>query len=102
MANCISVKEAAEYTGYTAGHLRYLLSRGLVRGRKCGRDWFTTKETLDKYPGHQSAARPQEEELASCAISPRTHIPLHTQISNASLAQLEPASLAGCGFDHFS
>jgi excisionase family DNA binding protein len=45
----ISVKEAAEYTGYTGAHIRYLLAKGLVEGRKFGRDWFTTEEALDKY-----------------------------------------------------
>jgi len=45
----ISVKEAAKYTGYSTGHIRYLLIHGLVEGRKFGRDWFTTKEALNKY-----------------------------------------------------
>jgi len=45
----ISVKEAAAYTGYTPRHIRHLLAHGLVKGRKFGRDWFTTKEALDEY-----------------------------------------------------
>lgn len=45
----ISVKRAAEYTGYTGAHIRYLLAKGLVEGRKFGRDWFTTEEALDRY-----------------------------------------------------
>jgi len=45
----ISVKETAEYTGYTPRHIRQLLGKGLVEGRKFGRDWFTTKEALDAY-----------------------------------------------------
>ena len=45
----ISTKEAAEYSGYSDGHIRHLLIHGLVEGRKFGRDWFTTKEALDKY-----------------------------------------------------
>ena len=49
MSEWISVKEAAEITGYTEGHLRYLLGKGKVEGRKFGRDWFTTKEALQKY-----------------------------------------------------
>ena len=49
MADWISSKEAAEYTGYTPRYICYLLARGLVVGRKFGRDWFTTKEALDKY-----------------------------------------------------
>ena len=49
MSEWISVKEAAEYTGYTPRHIRILLARGLVEGRKFGRDWFTTKKNLDEY-----------------------------------------------------
>ena len=49
MPDWISVKEAAEYTGYTPRHIRYLLTGGLVKGRKFGRDWFTTKKALDAY-----------------------------------------------------
>jgi excisionase family DNA binding protein len=45
----ISVREAAEHTGYTERHIRYLLGQGKVEGRKFGRDWFTTKEALQKY-----------------------------------------------------
>ena len=49
MSEWISVKEAAEYTGYSGGHIRHLLINRLVEGRKFGRDWFTTKEALDRY-----------------------------------------------------
>ena len=49
MSEWISVKEAAEYTGYSDGHVRYLVTKGLVEGRKFGRDWFTTKQALDRY-----------------------------------------------------
>jgi excisionase family DNA binding protein len=45
----ISSREAAEYTGYSQGHICYLLAKGLVKGRKFGRDWFTTQEALDEY-----------------------------------------------------
>ena len=49
MEEWISTKEAAGYTGYTPRYIGYLLANGLVEGRKFGRDWFTTKEALDKY-----------------------------------------------------
>ena len=45
----ISTREAAKYTGYSRGHICYLLAEALMEGRKFGRDWFTTKEALDKY-----------------------------------------------------
>ena len=43
------MKKAADYTGYTVQHVRYLLRHGLVEGRKFGRDWFTTRKALDDY-----------------------------------------------------
>ena len=45
----MSSKEAAEYAGYTPRHICLLLANGTLEGRKFGRDWFTTKEALDKY-----------------------------------------------------
>ena len=49
MSEWISVKEAAEYTGYTPAHIRLLLRDGAVKGQRFGRDWFTTKQALDEY-----------------------------------------------------
>ena len=50
MANdWISVKEAAQHSGYTPRHVRYLLANGQLEGRKLGRDWFTTKVALERY-----------------------------------------------------
>ena len=49
MAEWISVREAAEYTGYCEAHIRYLLRKGKVEGRKFGRDWFTTRNALHEY-----------------------------------------------------
>lgn len=49
MSEWISMKEAAEYTGYTPRHIRRLLRDGLVKGQRLGRDWFTTKQALDEY-----------------------------------------------------
>jgi excisionase family DNA binding protein len=46
----ISAKEAAEYTGYTRRHIRYLLASGLVEGQRFGRDWFTTKLLTSTWP----------------------------------------------------
>ena len=60
VAEWILVKEAAEYTGYSEGHLRHLLINGLVEGRKFGRDWFTTKEALDRYLATKPRPGPQK------------------------------------------
>ena len=34
-----SVKEAAQMIGVSESHLRLLLKRGEIRGKKLGRDW---------------------------------------------------------------
>ncbi len=49
LSEWISVKEAADHTGYTPAHVRYLLRNGLVKGQRFGRDWFTTKKALAEY-----------------------------------------------------
>jgi len=58
----ISVKEAAEYTGYTPRHIRNLLASGLVEGRKFGRDWFTTAKALDEYMATDPRPGPQKNQ----------------------------------------
>jgi excisionase family DNA binding protein len=58
----MSSQEAAEYTGYTPRHIRNLLARGLVRGRKFGRDWFTTQEALDEYLATDPRPGPQKNQ----------------------------------------
>ncbi len=45
----MSTEEAAEYTGYTARHIRHLLINRCIEGRKIGYMWVTTKEALDEY-----------------------------------------------------
>ena len=62
MPDWISVKEAAEYTGYTTRHIRHLLINGLIEGRKFGRDWFTTKEDLDTYLATNPRPGPKKQQ----------------------------------------
>jgi excisionase family DNA binding protein len=38
-----SVKEAAKRIGISERHLRLLITRGEVKGRKFGRDWMVTR-----------------------------------------------------------
>jgi hypothetical protein len=45
----ISLSEAAAEFGFSAGHLRYLVSRGLLGGRKIGRNWVTTRKAVAEY-----------------------------------------------------
>jgi excisionase family DNA binding protein len=45
----ISLSEAAAQFGVSAGHLRFLVSRGVVRGKKIGRNWVTTRKAVAEY-----------------------------------------------------
>lgn len=45
----ISLSEAATEFGFSAGHLRFLVSRGEVTGRKIGRNWVTTRGAVAAY-----------------------------------------------------
>jgi hypothetical protein len=48
-ANLIPLSEAAKLSGYSMGHLRYLISRGLLEGWKLGRNYITTEEAIETY-----------------------------------------------------
>lgn len=45
----ISLREAAELSGLSASHLRLLVSRGDIWGRKIGRNWVTTARAVQEY-----------------------------------------------------
>lgn len=45
----ISLAEAAKLSGLSAGHLRLLVSRGILWGTKIGRNWATTEEAVRTY-----------------------------------------------------
>lgn len=45
----ISLSEAAAEFGFSAGHLRFLVSRGVIEGRKIGRNWVTTRNAVAAY-----------------------------------------------------
>lgn len=62
MEEWMSTKEAAEYTGYAQGHIRRLLAKGLVEGRKIGNVWVTTKNALDEYLATNPRPGPKKDE----------------------------------------
>ena len=62
LSEWISVKEAADYTGYTEGHIRYLLREGKLEGRRFGRDWFTTAQALREYLASSPKPGPKPED----------------------------------------
>jgi predicted HTH domain antitoxin len=45
----ISLHEAAKLSGLSPNHLRRLVSEAEIWGRKIGRDWFTTEESVREY-----------------------------------------------------
>lgn len=49
MAKLISLKQAVEISGYTQDYLGSLIREKKLKGKKIGRDWFTTEEALKKY-----------------------------------------------------
>lgn len=49
LAGLISLREAAELSGLSAGHLRLLVSTGKLWGVKLGRNWVTTAKAVQEY-----------------------------------------------------
>jgi hypothetical protein len=45
----ISLAEAAEISGLSAGHLRLLVSQNKLWGTKIGRNWVTTEQAVSDY-----------------------------------------------------
>ncbi len=45
----ITTKEAAELTGYDVTHVRWLIRKGKVEGRKFGRDWMVNRGSIRAY-----------------------------------------------------
>ena len=62
----ISLREAAELSGLSAGHLRLLASRGEIWAVKLGRNWVTTAKAVQEYlaqdrrPGPKPQKPPDE------------------------------------------
>ena len=47
--NCISVKDAAEYSGYSSQYLRRLFRLGKLAGLKLGQLWLIEMKSFEKY-----------------------------------------------------
>ena len=45
----ISLSEAAEISGLSSGHLRLLVRKKELWGKKLGRNWFTTIKAVQEY-----------------------------------------------------
>jgi predicted transcriptional regulator of viral defense system len=58
----ISLAEAADLSGLSAGHLRLLASRGTIWGIKIGRNWVTTEEAVREYLGKDRRPGPKSKD----------------------------------------
>ena len=58
----LSLSEAAKQTGISASHLRLLVRRNEVWGRKMGRNWVTTKVAVEQYLAqeHKTGPKPKQ------------------------------------------
>lgn len=45
----ISLSEAAEISSLSPSHLRLLVRRGDIWGKRMGRDWFTSEKAVKEY-----------------------------------------------------
>lgn len=59
----ISLAEAAEISGLSPSHLRYLVQRRIIWGQKIGRNWVTTEEAVREYKakGIRPGPKPRNE-----------------------------------------
>jgi hypothetical protein len=58
----ISVTRAAEISGLTPGYIRRLLRNNIIEGKKIGRDWFTTVETIREYLATERRPGPKPQQ----------------------------------------
>lgn len=55
----VTTPEAARYLGVTPPHIRLLYYKGVLKGKKRGRDLWITKESLEEYQkNRRPAGRP--------------------------------------------
>jgi excisionase family DNA binding protein len=58
----ITTKEAAELTGYHTVHVRRLLREGRVEGKKFGRDWMISRESIQEYKDQMKELGPSKHD----------------------------------------
>jgi excisionase family DNA binding protein len=61
----ITLKEAAEYTGFSYHYLRNLANKGRLKARKMGVQWFTTREAVDEYIASRQRRGKYREDIDS-------------------------------------
>jgi hypothetical protein len=60
----IPLSQAADISGYTQSHLRLLINKGELWGKKVGRDWFTTESAVREYKArdHRPGPKPKKKQ----------------------------------------
>jgi excisionase family DNA binding protein len=58
----ITLREAAELSGLSHSHLRLLVRKGEIWGKKMGRDWFTTAQSIEDYVNLDRKPGPKPKE----------------------------------------
>jgi len=59
----ITLSEAAEKSGFTTRHLRYLAENGELWARKLGRNWFTTAQAVEEYMASEHHPGPKSKNI---------------------------------------
>jgi excisionase family DNA binding protein len=49
MTGYITTKEAAQLAGVTDGYIRLLLGRGILKGKRFGRDWLVSRKSVEQF-----------------------------------------------------
>jgi hypothetical protein len=57
----IPLTVAAEFSGLSQRHLRLLVSKGTLWGKKMGRDWFTTTRAVQEYLARDRRPGPKSQ-----------------------------------------
>src|SRR3990170_6306887 len=52
----ITLRDAAEGTSYSVEYLNLLIRKGKLKGKKIGRNWYTTREEIYRYMREQQEA----------------------------------------------
>lgn len=58
----LSLHQAAKLSGLSASHLRLLVRRGEIWGKKLGRIWYTTEQAVNEYLAveHKRGPKPKK------------------------------------------
>ena len=59
----ISLQEASAICGLTQPHLALLIRRGMLWGKKIGRDWVTTRQAINQYQALDHKPGPKTKKL---------------------------------------